>query len=196
MPRADRRPRVHDQPETVGHRAQHRLAHTPPTPRPRLRETPAPLRSHDPPRDDRPHGPQTHRRSHPELARNLTRDQTRITGPNAQSARSPSPTHDRAVWGDGGCRKYFVEQAATLGIDPRDRPAHSWDRVIHLDPETLDGRAHLPLAHALPPPGTRLRNPCARPEAMICLAITGSPTAERGLRGRSGAPLRGRRLSG
>ena len=70
------RPRVHDHPQTVDHRAQHRLAHAPPTPRPRLRTPPAPLRSHDPPRDDRPHGPQIHRRSHPELARNLTRDQT------------------------------------------------------------------------------------------------------------------------
>ncbi len=59
------------------------------------------FRSHDPPRDDRPHGPQTHRRSHPELARNLTQDHTQIHGPNPQSER---PEAHRAEVTPGGGR--------------------------------------------------------------------------------------------
>lgn len=46
-----------------------------------------PLRSHDPPHDDRPDGLRTHRRSHPEPARNPTRDHT----PNHRTERSVSP---------------------------------------------------------------------------------------------------------
>jgi transposase len=38
---------------------------------PRLRGPARPLRSHDPPRDDRPDGPPLHRRIHPNLARHL-----------------------------------------------------------------------------------------------------------------------------
>lgn len=43
-PTPARRARVHDHPETVDRRAQHRPAHAPPTPRPRPRTPPAPLR--------------------------------------------------------------------------------------------------------------------------------------------------------
>ena len=35
---------------------------------------PARSEAHDPPRDDRPHGPPRHRRIHPNLARNLKQD--------------------------------------------------------------------------------------------------------------------------
>jgi hypothetical protein len=48
-------------------------------------------------RDDRLHGPPPHRRSHPELARNLTRDQTRISGPNAQSGSEVTEGSDVSV---------------------------------------------------------------------------------------------------
>lgn len=58
-------------PATLGRRANLRLAHAPPPPRPRLRNPPAPLRSHDQHCDDRPHEPQTHPRIHPRLARQL-----------------------------------------------------------------------------------------------------------------------------
>ena len=75
---------IQNHPETLDHRAQHRLAHAPPPTRPRLRNPPPPLRSHDPPRDDRPHDPPPHRRKHPQLARNLTRNQTHLTERNAQ----------------------------------------------------------------------------------------------------------------
>jgi transposase len=51
-------------PETGGGRADLLLAHAPPPPGPRLRNPARPLRSRDPPGDDRPHGPPPHRRSH------------------------------------------------------------------------------------------------------------------------------------
>lgn len=56
----------------LGRRAHPRMADEPPAPRSRLRSSPGPLRSDDPRRDDRPHDPPTHRREHPNLARNLT----------------------------------------------------------------------------------------------------------------------------
>jgi transposase len=46
-------------------RADPGLADPPPSPGPRLRGPARPLRSHDPPRDDRPHGAPMHRRIHP-----------------------------------------------------------------------------------------------------------------------------------
>ena len=52
-------------PPTLGCRADLRLAHAPPPPRPRLRDSPPPLRSHNPRRDDRPHKPQAHPESTP-----------------------------------------------------------------------------------------------------------------------------------
>ncbi len=60
---------IHPDTETVGSRADLRMAHAPPPAGPRLRNPPDPLRSHDPPRHDRPHGPPPHRREHDLLAR-------------------------------------------------------------------------------------------------------------------------------
>lgn len=71
--------RLHSAAQALDRGAHVRMADVPPPSGPRLRDLARPLRSHDPPRHDRPDCPPPHRRSHHLLARPDT------TGSNANS---------------------------------------------------------------------------------------------------------------
>lgn len=71
--------RLQGHPATLGRRADVRLAHAPPPPRPRLRDPPPPLRSHDQGGHGRPREPTARPRIDPELARHMTTGRRVIT---------------------------------------------------------------------------------------------------------------------
>ncbi len=65
----------------------------------------------------------------------------------------------RKAWVDGGCRQHLVEHAATLGIDMEITTRKPGTRGFTPHTKTVGGRVDLRLAHAPPPPRSRLRNP-------------------------------------
>ncbi|WSR28698.1 transposase [Streptomyces sp. NBC_00272] len=80
----------------------------------------------------------------------------------------------RKVWVDGGYRQHLVEHAATLGIDMEitTRKPGTRGQGLHPDFEAVGSRADLRMADAPPAPCPRLRNPAARSEAVIHIAMT------------------------
>lgn len=95
----------------LGRRTDRRLAHAPPPPRPRPRDPTAPLRSHGPPRDDRPHEPQTHQRIDPDLG---------VTG----SGRTRSCRGSHRAPRSGCCRSW--DRNASTGHRSRGPDRGSW----------------------------------------------------------------------
>lgn len=81
-----------------------------------------------------PHGPQTDRRSHPKPARNLTWDQTRITGPNSQYGPVARAAAARGAWTTGSTTGPEQRQQITNTVrSPRSAAPASKipDRVRH-----------------------------------------------------------------